>query len=328
MRFPHLDQATRGLRGRAFCHAAAAMAGRPHTHNSMAAWYLQGHPNLHSDVRKQWRRAFEGATIASWVRDDLSKRYPALRQVFHNPLWALISESADAMDWDALADTIQVANQPLDGPLGRLTTLLSDRVDWPCFCVHLVMLRTHHCRFRIYRQWLANNFVRIFGWVSVQSPLVFIANEVHRQLSPLVLDEHLSPATVTSWAKWPEIHQLNLELIERCSQAHWLSAHDQQLALWWWNLSAAQCSSAVNQLYEDNQEGGQPEEMSTTLQQVWRRKRHRWLDHPIVLNGFDCGFPQVGGLERLDKIVGWGGSPASQVILRVLHAGFMPLVER
>lgn len=297
MQFPHLDGATRRLRGQAFCHAAAAMAGRPHVPDLMAAWYLQGHPNLHSDVRKQWRRAFQGATIAKWVREDLSNCYPVLRQVFHNPLWALMSESAAALDWDALADTIRVANQPLDGPLGGLTALLSDRVDWPCFCIHLVMLRTHHRRFKFYRQWLAKNFVRIFGWVSVQSPFVFIANEIYRQLIPLVFDEHFSPI-ITSWSKWPDIHKLNLELIERCGQANWLSADDQQLALWWWNLSPTQCDAALLQIYKYGEGMCMSDVMPTALQQVWRRKRQRWLDHPVTLNGFDCGFPQVEGGAR------------------------------
>lgn len=296
MRLPHLDRTARRLRGLAFCHAVAAIAGRPHIANSMAGWYLQGHPNLHSDVRKQWRRAFEGATIASWVREDLFKLYPALRQFFDNPLWALLSESAATMDWDELAATIRVANQPLDGPLGRLTAVLSDRVDWPCFCIHLVMLHTQHRRFRIHRQWLANNFVRIFGWVSVQSPLVFIANDVYRQLGPLVPEEHFSSTTENSWAKWPDIHKLNLELIERCSRAGWLSAHDQQLALWWWNLSPTQCDAVLDEFDKYGEGVSLSEVMPTALQQVWRRKRQRWLNYPIALNGFDCGFPQV---ERL-----------------------------
>ncbi len=293
MRFPHLDRATRGLRGRAFVHAAADMAGRPHKPDSMAAWYLQCHPNLCSDVRKQWRRAFEGATLASWVRDGLSNRFPSLRQVFDNPFWALISESAAAMDWDELADTIRVADQPLDGAMGRLTALLFDRVDWPCFCVHLVLLRTHHRRFMMYRQWLANNFVRVFGWVSVQSPILFVANEVHRQLSPSVLDIRASPSAVTPWAAWPDIHKLNLELIERCGQAGWLSTHDQQLALLWWSLSPVQCSTVLDLLYEGDKAVCLPETMPTVLQQVWRRKRNRWLDHPVTLNGYHCGFPKV-----------------------------------
>ena len=123
MRFPHLDRTTRGLRGRAFVHAAADMAGHPHKPDSMAAWYLQCHPNLCSDVRKQWRRAFEGATLASWVREDLSNRFPSLRQVFDNPLWALMSESAAAMDWDELADTLprEAAKGPITCPSDRVT---------------------------------------------------------------------------------------------------------------------------------------------------------------------------------------------------------------
>ncbi|MBD1554827.1 hypothetical protein [Pseudomonas typographi] len=266
----------------------------------MAASYRQLHPNLHGDLRKQWVRSFHGSTIASWVRDDFFKRCPALEQLFLNPLWEVVSESAVPMNWDDLADTIRIDDRPLDGITGKLTKSLLDRVDWPCFCVHLVLLQTRNRHFETYRLWLAKNFVSISSWVCVQSPCVFISKEFKVQLLTALRNAPSEFRNNITWAEYSHCQQDVLQLLKLSSEAGWLSAQDQQLALLWWNLSPAQRRAELGRLYTaDDGTVRFPTAMSSATYQAWRRKRQCWLDHPIALNGFNCGFPSEGRLLRV-----------------------------
>lgn len=290
MLFPHIDAASREIRNKVFFHASAAATGTPHAPSPMANWYSQAHPELTGDVHAQWRRASHGHTLAEWVRSDLYHRFPVLQRVFDNPLWKLMSARDAAVDWDGLAATIQVADKPLDGLTGNLTKYLLERVDWECFCAHLVLMNTRHSRFLFHRQWLAKNFVRIFALVSIQSPIIYCCSDVHCQLTrPHFLFNHEYPGM--PWAGWPELHQLNLELVNRCCMKDWLSSHDQQLALLLWNLSPVWRRTVVNLLYGEDDGASSP--MPRTVQQFWRRKRLQWEDHPVSLNGYCCAFPGI-----------------------------------
>ncbi|KHK64257.1 hypothetical protein [Pseudomonas frederiksbergensis] len=301
MQMPLLDRTIRQLRARAFCHAAAEVSGYAHTPSAMAVPYRRLHPNMERDWAKQWRRAFGGTTIASGVREDFFSRFAVLESLFSNPLWRVMSESPVAGYWDQLADTIRVDDRPLDGASGKLTKCVFDRVDWSCFCIHLVLLRTRHRHFEIYRQWEAKNFVQALSWVSLQSPFVFIADAFIGPLQPLFCDMEVDFDLVrsTSWTALSRLQQENLRLLKLSSLAGWLSAQDQQLALLWWNLSPTQRYAELDRLYDcgDGKER-LPDAMSNACYQAWRRKRQCWLDHPVALNGFNCGFPHEGLLYR------------------------------
>lgn len=283
MRHANPSSTVRQLRNRALFHAAAHLAGRPHDFMHMAQWYRECHPGLVPNVIGQWRRASQGSTIVGRVREDLNLRLPALGLVFSNPLWSVLSEAKSGKLWNELADTIRVADRPLDFVTGNLSRQLFDRVDWQCLCLHIVLLRTTHSYFSFHRQWLEMNFVKMLGWALIQSPL--------RDVSPELIDLirlRVSPCVISDeqWARLSGFNISNFELLEQYYNWRWLDSNDQYLALFSWSLS----SRFWDLLIECLRAGGTPS-MPLPLKRSWQRNRARWEDHPISLEGYRIDFP-------------------------------------
>ncbi|CAN7543087.1 hypothetical protein [Pseudomonas sp. LjRoot263] len=289
-----LDPSARQLRGKAFFHAATQAAGCPHQANSMAKCWQRWYPRNPTDSRSMWRRASHGATLMTATRNKLYRRIPTLRSVFDNPLWAVLSGSAAMGRWDELAETIRVGNQPLDAYDGKLSRWLFDRVDWPCFAVHLVLLHTRDLRFLTHRMWLARNLTAMYALSSVQSPLINICSELYSVLWPHVLDVHAPCDPVKEWWRWPERHRFNAAVVGQLCDDGWLSGQDQLLALLLWNLwKELRGHFAEVGLHEPGAPGTP---MPVTLRRKWTRKIKEWQDHPVSLNGYCCEFPQAHGL--------------------------------
>jgi len=289
-----LDPCTRKLLGKALFHAVTQAAGCPHKVDAMVKCWQLWYPRNPTDSRSMWRRASHGSILMPATRDKLYRQIPALRGVLDNPLWAVLSSSDAVERWDELAETIRVGNQPLDAYDGKLSRWLFDRVDWPCFAIHLVLLHTRDLRFLTHRMWLARNFTAMYALSSVQSPLINICSELYSVLSEHVLDVHAPCDPVKEWGRWPERHRFNAAVVEQLREDGWLSGQDQLLALLLWNLwTEVRGHLAEVGLHEPGAPGTP---MPQTLRRKWARKIKEWQDHPVFLNGYCCEFPQAHGL--------------------------------
>lgn len=233
-----------------------------------------------------WRGMFHGSTSIATIRDKLYTKLPALRSVFDNPLWAVLSQSNAGSHWDELAETIRVGDQPLDGYHGKFTTLLFDRAEWPCFAVHLVLLRTRHPRYLLHRMWLARNLAAMYALNSVQSPIISIREELYRELSLNMSGSELSCTPIDRWSEWSIMHHINAGLVEQTRELDWISCSDQHLVLFIWNFEA----ELRGHLTELELEGRSVSRtlMPHALRRKWTRKLQEWHDHPVSLNGYCC----------------------------------------
>ncbi|WP_448093679.1 hypothetical protein [Pseudomonas lini] len=287
MKALRVDPVGRRLRAKALFHSAAQCASCPHTPHSMANWWQQSGLGRGLDARPMWRRAFHGATLVSVSREKLYLKFPALRRVFDNPLWAMLANLDAVGQWDELAGTIRVGNQPLDSFHGKLTTLLFDRVDWSCFAVHWVLFHTRHPRFLLHRKWLARNLTAMYALTSVQSPIIHIREEMYRTLSLNMSDLAWPCEPVNRWSEWALMHGAMANLLEQTRELHWINSCDEHLALLIWNLED-ELLGYLAELALDECCLSRRSFLPPVLRRKWARKISEWHDHPVSLNGYCC----------------------------------------
>lgn len=276
------DSLGRQLRGKAFFHAVAEAAHCRHTAYSVAKWWQEYHLDRVSNQNGMWTRAVHGSTLVERTRLELYEMFPALRSIFVNPLWSVVSGREAAGQWDELAETIRVGGQPLDGYGGARTTLLFSRVDWPCFAVHLVLLRTRTPRFQLHRMWLKQNLTAMLALICTQLPFSEIGKDLYLRLTQ-ILDESQCPvAQIRGWTECFVRCREYARLSERLCGLGWF-ATDRDCALCIWALLDELAIQLVDFSIEPAELTARP--LPVDLRKKWQVMSIRWQDSPVTLNG-------------------------------------------
>lgn len=283
-----IDPPARQLRGKAFLHAVADAAHCPPTPRSVARWWQQFHPYPEDGQLFMWIRASHGAKPAEHTRMHLYGMFPELREVFENPLWAVLSKSVRSNvepeeTWDKVAQTIHLGDRPLyDCSMRMVDELLFSRVDWPCFAVLLALLRTRADDFMFERIWIERNLMAILALVSTQKPFTAIRNELH-QLLAQVLSARYPIADGRGWRSWQDFpirYAKAANSSEYWRDVGWLSDNDRHRALFMWNrLPPSTCADSVNS--HDSQV-----EFPFSRANSWNRMLRRWQRWPVTMNGY------------------------------------------
>lgn len=287
MRRAKIDLPARRLRSRALFHAVADAIPCAHTPTAVARWWHSRSAFRGIDQGDMWRRMSHGATPAGHSLNELLNQLPEVRAVFDNPLWLALSQSESDEQWDRLAQTICVGSGPLDGYGGWKSALLFSRVDWKCFAIHLILLRTRAPRFQLHRMWLRRNLSAIFALACTQRPLSSISYELYQRLNQ-ILDDSKRP---WDWTQgWPELSmrlKLTSEFSDQLRRVGWLPASDQHRALSIWELSG----DLLNELSVFPQAEAEITDspIPPALRRRWRVIFKRFQKFPISLSGSFIG---------------------------------------
>ena len=286
----HIDASVRHLRAKTLVLALCDLAGcrrRPH---SLALWWRQHHRVVDVQLNRKWDTFFHGVTPRQDLREQMYADFPILRALFDNPLWLALSDNSEhAPDWDQLAESIRVGNQPLGAYNSPASMLLFSRVDWSCLGGMVILLRTRTWQFALHRKWLTLNFGALCSLACLRGPLAAERLELYG-----LLRKQLSPARIdtTLYRKWPddaEEFEFMLVwyriLLERIEARGWFDEIGVQSVLLLWMLLGQDDGLAVLENLDECRVFKWP----IKVRRLWIRQNKLWHNKPITLG--DYHFP-------------------------------------
>lgn len=284
-----IDKPVRRLRARALVHALCDLAGCRHNGNALALWWRQHHRVFDVQLNRKWPSYFKGVTPREDLRKQIYLDFPQLKALFDNPLWfALSIDSEERQDWDRLAESIRVGDQPLDAFNGRASLLLFSRVDWSCLGLMIILLRTRSLRFQLHRRWLRRNFTTIFGLACLQTPLTEICLELFGLMNNLLI--HLS-FDREPFNNWPADSDGFFRLLDFLCLAesgfasfNWVPTCERQALLLWLVLGIK--NALCFHFAEVHSSKRAP-----SLKQLWDRQYLRWCRSPLALGDYQVRLP-------------------------------------
>lgn len=286
MTTPRVDTAIRYLRAKALIWRLCDLAGCPRKPYALRKWWHLHH-EVENDDTRTWYGYFKGVTPEEALRETMYADFPLLRALFDSPVWlALSADPALRPDWDRLAEGIRIGDQSLGAYNSRASSQLFSRVDWPCFGLMIILLRTQSDRFRLHREWLKRNFHHFFYLACLQTLYWDFRLELYAVLTEL-LETNSDPSKFKGWPGTVEEFQCQLDayyfLFEGIKALNWLPHSETQQALLMWTLMEADSGFLT---YIATVHGQWPIEWPLRLRRIWLRRIKLWQAMPITLDHY------------------------------------------
>jgi hypothetical protein len=278
------------LRAKVLVCRLCDLAGSRRKPYALQCWWHQRHEGL--EPSRKWAGFFKGGTPRESLREEMYAHFPSLRALFDNPLWlALSADPEHRQDWDRLAERVRVGDQPLGAFNSDASLLLFSRVDWPCFGLMIILLRTQSNGLLLHRKWLQQNFSHFFYLACLQTPLRDWRFELYDVLTQLLARE-FDLQTFKGWPGTVEEFEYQLEvydfLLDGIKALNWLDDLEVQHALLLWILIEVDSGLMT---YIAVVHGRWPIKWPLKLRRIWLRLSKRWSAMPITVDHYRVPAP-------------------------------------
>jgi hypothetical protein len=184
-----------------------------------------------------------------------------------------------------------VDNQPLGAFNSSASMLLFSRVDWLCFGLMIILLRTRSPKFLLHRKWLQKNFPMFFFTACLQIPFMNFRLEVYDLLTNQLAKE-LDFNMVINWPSDIEGVESMLvvynEFLDRIKVLEWLDDVEAQRILLLWIVIGVAPGVAVLFVGDKQRTSNQ---WPLWLRRIWIRQCQLWIGMPITLGGYHIAAP-------------------------------------